>query len=276
MSLKLRQLSFGYQPARPLIKEADAQVKPGRLHMLMGPNGAGKSTLLKLMLGLLNPTGGAAELDGADVRTLAPSLRAARLAYVPQQTQVVFPFTVDQMLAMGRLAAADSMETEREIRQSVLEACGLYELTPLPFNHLSLGQRQRVLLGRALAQLARGVRPDGLPLLAEGSALLLDEPVSAMDLKQAHQTMALVRRVIQPRSDEAAHAPSAVMIAQDMNLSLRYADEVWLLHEGRLLGGETDRMLQPPLLEEVFGVRLSRGMDAQSGRIWLDVERPGP
>ena len=238
-------MTFGYERDVAAVAGITGRFAPGRICALIGPNAAGKSTLLRLMLGQLRPWSGSIRLAGSDVCQLDERQRAAAVSYVPQQGQVSFAFTVEQVIAMGRFALGRSDAAVG----GAIEQCNLQPLRRRVFSHLSAGQQQRVMLARAMAQ------GDG-----RGQAMLLDEPVSAMDLRHVHQTMV---RLSQLRDRGLA----IVVVLHDLNLATRYADDVWLLHEGRLdAAGAWQAGLTPTILEPVYGVKLSTVAHKGGGR----------
>lgn len=241
--MRLHDVSFAYRGGPPVIEALSGEIFAGQLHALIGPNAAGKSTLLRLMLGQLAPDAGRVEFAGRRVSAIRPRKRAAMMSYVPQRSSVGFGFTVRQVIAMGRFALPDDAMA---IEQAV-ESCDLRAVVDRPFNALSVGQQQRVLLGRALAQ-SRG----------RGRMMLLDEPTSAMDLAHMHAVMGRLRGL----ADEGL---AVVVIMHDLNLAARYADSVWLLNRGALVAsGHWSDVLTPEVLEPVYHVRidaLSRQVD---------------
>ncbi len=245
--MQLEDVRFNYHPGRPVIDALGAAVRAGRFHALIGPNAAGKTTLLKLMLGQLRPGRGRVSLGGRRVRRWGASQRAAWMSYVPQRSAVGFPFSVAQVAAMGRFALPWVPEALGE----ALEACELTDLADRPYNELSVGQQQRVLLARALAQ-----------AWGEGRVMLLDEPVSAMDLAHVHRSMRALR-------DAAKRGLAVVAVLHDLNLAARYADEVWLIDDGRMIAhGPWHEVLRPDVLEPIYDVRI-RDLNA-------DVAETGP
>lgn len=250
--MRLDQVRYAYRRHRPVVCDISADLHPGRLHVIMGPNGSGKSTLLRLMLGDLKPGAGRVELNGRRVHRWRAARRAAWMSYVPQRTSSAFAFTTRQVVAMGRFA----LPPDEQAIEHALDACEVRELSEQPFVELSVGQQQRVLLARAIAQ-AEGA----------GQVMLLDEPTSAMDLSHVHQAMQLLRRL-------AAGGLAAVVVMQELNLAARYADHVWLLDRGRLVAdGAWDVVLDPKVLEPVYQVKV-RPIVPDADRPVFDVRLP--
>ncbi len=235
-TLQLHEVSFGYDRAEPAVVEGfSAGLAAGKVTALIGPNAAGKSTLMKLMLGLLEPWSGTVELEGRPVATCPARQRAAWMSYVPQRVGASFTFTVEEVVRMGRYA----LPWAPQAVEAALELCDLKDLRTRVYAWLSMGQQQRVLLARAVAQ-ARGA----------GKVMLLDEPGSAMDLWHTHHTMRILR-------DLASNGLAVLVILHDLNLASKYADEVWLLQNGRLQAqGPWQAVLRPPTLEPVYRVGL--------------------
>lgn len=218
------------------MRDLSALLSPSRLTAVIGPNAAGKSTLLRLMLGQLRPWAGRVLLGERCAADMPPAARARLLSYVPQRATASFAFTVQQVVEMGRHALPpDPAAVDR-----ALGLCDLADLRASVFAELSVGQQQRVLLARALAQ-AAGAPP--------GAAMLLDEPSSAMDPWHVHHTMGLLRR-------QADAGLAVLVVLHDLNLAARYADDVWLLDRGRLAAaGPWNEVMQPCVLEPVYRVR---------------------
>ena len=243
-ALDLVDVRFGYAPDQPVVTGVTADLPAGKVAALIGPNAAGKSTLLRLILGQAVPWNGRVSVCGRNVAGLPASQRAAMVSFVPQRGSIGFAFTVEQVVAMGRHALpADPAAVEQ-----ALQACDLPGLRQRIYAELSVGQQQRVLLARALAQ-ARGA----------GRLMLLDEPVSAMDLFHIHHTMRLL--VAQARSGLAV-----LIVLHDLNLAARYADVVWLMDDGHLVAaGAWNQVLRPEVLEPVYRVHL-RALAGQPDR----------
>jgi iron complex transport system ATP-binding protein len=235
--MSINELMFGYDENQPVLKGIDATVTAGKIHVLLGPNATGKTTLLRLILGILTPSQGRITLGDHDNSTLDARQRARLLSYVPQQSASSFGFDVQHVVGMGRLALGPDPQ---QVQQAMAGA-DVLSLKHRPFNHLSAGQQQRVLLARAMAQ----VGPKTL-------AMLLDEPVSAMDLARSHQMMMQLRLL-------ADQGLAIIVVLHDLNLAMHYADTVWLLHEGQLAAqGDWSKVMTPEVLGPVYRMAFER------------------
>jgi iron complex transport system ATP-binding protein len=248
-AIHLYDLRFAYRGDKHVVDGVTAAAGAGRVVAMLGPNGSGKTTLLKLMLGELRPATGHVSLGGQELARVPAAERAAKMAYVPQRSAVTFAFTVAQVVSMGRHV----LPTDRGAERRAMERCDLIELADRPMAELSVGQQQRVLVARAMAQAAGG-----------GKVVLLDEPTSAMDLAHSHATFSLLREL-------GAEGLAVVAVMQDLNLAARYADDVWLLHAGKLAAaGSWERVLRAEVLEPVYGVKL-RDVGGGGARPIFDV-----
>jgi len=219
---------------------------PGTLTLVLGPNGAGKSTLLQLLSGLRSPSAGEVRLDGRALDGWSEPERARRLAVMTQDQPLDFPFSVEEVVRLGTWPLGLPKPQEQAHCRHWLERLDLDPLASRNYLQLSGGERQRVQLARVLAQCGDDTR-----------VLLLDEPVSAMDLRHQHLCLRQLRRL--------ADAGLAVMlILHDLALAAHYGDRVLLLKDGRALA-------QGPVAEVMTGPRLSRLFDV-SVDVTLDAE----
>lgn len=237
MVLRARALTFAYRRGRPALRGVDARFDPGVLTAIVGPNGAGKSTLLRLCLGLLEPSSGETLLDDRALGAIPEPARAAHLAYIPQRPGVPAGFSAREVVGFGA-AASGRPGVSGEIN-SCLVSMELSPLAERPFESLSQGQQQRVVVARALCQVACGAR-----------ALLADEPTSAMDPRYGEATLVRLREL----------ARTGVVVAaalHDLNAAFRHADQVLVLDgEGRSVAqGPTREVLTPERLARVFETR---------------------
>lgn len=248
--ISTEQLRFGFA-SRPIVQDISAELQPGKVTALIGPNAAGKTTLMRLMLGLLQPWSGSVRMTGRSVSDLSPIERARLVSYVPQRPGVRFAFSVRQVIAMGAhgLArrAADAL-----VQRAIMQA-GLSEVADRVLMQLSGGQQQRVLLARAEVQSA-----------IDGRAMLLDEPGSHLDLQHRHAMMLRLR-------DLAAGGLAVLVVLHELDLAVRYADEVWLMDAGRLVHtGPWDTVLTPSVLSPIYGLEFEQ-IDRGENRPLLSV-----
>jgi len=235
----LRNLRFGYTSV-PVLSNVSFDIAPGEFVVLLGPNGAGKSTLLKILAGLIHQYTGSAELCGQPLARLRPVEIARRIAFVPQETHMVFPFTVQEIVMMGRLphrafgAFLDSrMDTERTIEAMALTDTVM--LSGKRFNEISGGERQRVVLASALAQ--------------DPEILLLDEPTVYLDLKHQIQFYDILERL------NAERGLTIISVTHDVNLGARYARRVIAIRAGRLVvDGPPNEVLTSQLFYDIFEI----------------------
>ena len=236
--IALNNLSFGYA-ASDVLKGITAEISRGEFVALVGPNGAGKSTLLKVIGGLIRNYRGSAKFYGEDVSRIAPRELAKRLAFVPQDTQMVFPFTVAEIVLMGRLPHRPRTLFESrgdvELAQEAMIQTDTVEFAGKPFNELSGGERQRVVLASALAQ-----NPE---------VLLLDEPTAFLDLKHQLQFYEILGRLNEQRG------LTIVSVTHDVNLAARYARRMIAVRSGQfVVDGTPEEVLTPQHLYEVFEI----------------------
>lgn len=241
--MKIRLESAGVRFNRHwLVRNVTLGITSNRITALVGPNGSGKSTVLRLLGGLWKPSEGSVSADGSDMAGLKRKQLARRIAFVPQNPRIDVPFTVRQVVAMGRHPHLGRFESPGPRDSDVVEsAMSRLDLLPLADRHvteLSGGEFQRVIIARSLA--------------TEAEAILLDEPTSNLDLDHSLETLELLRQL-------AAEGKALAVALHDLNAVARWADHVALLHRGRLRAdGPTGEVLSDELLVPVFGVDIER------------------
>ncbi|MBW3582160.1 MAG: ABC transporter ATP-binding protein [Euryarchaeota archaeon] len=221
-----------------VLHDVSVEVPEGALFAVVGPNGAGKSTLLRTAAALVRPSGGIVMHDGVDLVRLSRRERALRVGHVPQTPHLDHPFSVREVVAMGRYAHLGPFRgpvaTDVAAVDAALAATRLAPHADRPVTRLSGGERQRVLLARALAQ--------------DPAVLLLDEPVANLDLGQAHRVLGLMR-------DRASAGKTVIVVLHDLELASRVADHVALLSAGRVLStGPPAEVLTAENVSAAFGV----------------------
>ncbi len=237
-----RALHFSRGP-RKILEAVTAELRPGRVTALLGPNGAGKSTLLKLFSGELTPSEGALEFAGRPLAQWTPREIARRRAVLPQESHLAFAFPVREVVMMGRFPHLRGSESPRdwEICDAALAKVEAAHLAARPYPSLSSGEKQRAQLARVLAQVWEAPK-DG------PRCLLLDEPTSGLDL--AHQPDAL-----RAARDLAQNGAAVLTVLHDLNLAMTYADDAWVLENGKLAAaGPVEKVLDAKLIARVFNV----------------------
>lgn len=247
--LRTESATLGY-PGRPVLEGVTLEIHPGEVVALIGPNGAGKSTLIRAASGVLRTSAGRIAVDGVDVAGLAHADRAKRVAVVPQGAQVPEAFGVLETVRLGRTAyqgwlGRESRDDESVVRESI-ERTQTRHLEARRLGELSGGERQLVLIARALAQKAQ--------------YLLLDEPTAHLDLRHEALILELVK-------DLAHRDGLGVLVAlHDLNLAARHADRVALLAGGRLRAvGPPTEILTEKALSDAYGVPVSIFRDPSCG-----------
>ncbi len=239
--LQAQGLNCGYliNGRHSVLRQVDLSLSPGEMVALIGPNGAGKTTLLRALSRLLRPQAGRVLLKGRDIWQLSARQVAQQIGRVPQTAAMAWPYTVEQVVRMGRFPHRHWLSPLNSCDAAIVEQALIrLELQPLrrrPVNTLSGGEQQRVLIARALAQ--------------EPSVLLLDEPIANLDINHQHQVLALVR-------DLAHSAHLAILLAiHNLELAARYCDRLILLHHGQIWrAGPPAEVLDVNHLRTVFGI----------------------
>ena len=260
--LRAADVAFGY--GRDLVlRGVSIDLPPGGFTGILGPNGSGKTTLLKLLAGTLRPTAGRVALDGQDLRTVPRAALARRMAVVPQDTQAAFDFTVLEIVLMGRYVHLGAFEIEGPrdfaIARDALAATGTLPFQDRPFSTLSGGEKQRVIIAAALAQL--GV-PDAVGQRSGAPILLLDEPTAALDLRYQIALADLLRQLQQ-------RFPISIAIStHDLNFAASVCTSLVLLESGRVIAaGAVDDVLTPAHVRALYGVEADIHRDPRAGRL---------
>ena len=246
-ALSVEQVSYAYSsnPAQaPLftLEATSLQARAGEIVAILGPNACGKSTLLKLIAGSLAPLSGRVLLDGAPTHTMTPRARAQRIAMVQQESPLLFPSRAWEFVLQGRHPYSRTLRFESEeditIARNALAQVGAEHLTDRWMDKISGGEKQRVILARALTQ---------QPVL-----LLLDEPTLHLDIAAQVDLLDALRRLA------SVNRYIVVVVTHELNLAAEYADQIALLQRGRCLRvGPPSSVYQRELLEQVFQTPLT-------------------
>lgn len=229
-------LKFSYKPDKPLLKNLSLSVKHGGFLGLIGPNGSGKTTILKLLSGFLKAFSGEVLLNNQKLSSMDCRTRARFLAVVPQLITTPMPYTVRQIVEMGRTSRlalfAPLRHEDYEFVENAINDMDLQNLQQCHFNELSGGERQRTIIAAALAQ--------------EPELLLLDEPTASLDLGHKIKLMRILKK-LQNRGI------AVMVISHDIELMARYCDSLTLLCEGSVLAsGTAAEVIQPDLIKQAY------------------------
>jgi len=239
MSIEVRHLTVRLG-GREVLREINGTFARGRITAVLGPNAAGKSTLLRTILGAIAPSAGDMLLDDVNIALMPPRELARRLAYVAQRSIMSSALTARQVVELGRYALGP---LPRRIDEA-LNRMDLVIVADDPFNWLSAGQQQRVMVARAIAQ----IEPN--------CWLILDEPTSSLDFRHAQMVGGIAR-------EHVRHGGGVIMTLHDISIASAWADDAWFIQDGRLVGsGPASELLVPERLAAVFGVDFQRIIDA--------------
>ena len=250
MNIEGRDLTIGY-PDRTVGRGLDVALSTGEVLALLGPNGGGKTTLLKTLLGLLKPKAGEVRLGDKPLDNYSIRERARVVAYVPQVHISTFAFTVETVVLMGRTAHGSLLTRpsgqDRAVAHAALERFGIAALASRPYTMISGGERQLVLLARALAQ--------------EPQFIVLDEPTASLDFGNQGKVMREIRAL-------AKSGHGVLFTTHDPNHALRAADRAYLLREGtRIADGPVATVLNREQLEALYRATVERLTDRTSGAV---------
>ena len=236
MKLNVNGVRFRYE-SRDILKDVELEAKSSEVLAVIGANGAGKSTLIRCINRILKPYTGTVFLDGKELTSFTAKERACMMGYVPQTAKDVFSFNVMETVIMGRKPHISWGVGKRDLKivNSVLVRVGLTQFVERYLYELSGGERQKVLIARALAQ--------------EPEVLLLDEPTSNLDVRHQLEVMELVQGIALQQKK------CVLMVVHDLNLAARYADKILMLKDGEVFAAGTPQdVLVPKNIKAVYGV----------------------
>ncbi len=236
--LSVEHVKFSYKKERPILQDISFELDEGECLCLLGPNGTGKTTLLKCLLNEQHPAGGRIILNDKEIRHMTARERAAQLAYVSQSSQMAFPYSVEEVVLMGRIAhmglGAAVSDKDRRIAWEMMTRLGIEKMADENFQVLSGGERQMVLIARALAQQAR--------------YLILDEPTAALD----YSNQVKILEMIQSLSKDGY---GVLMTSHFPDHAFLVCDKAVLLKNGHVLAfGPPDEVVTGKNLTELYGV----------------------
>ncbi len=235
--LHLDRLSFSY-PNRFALREISLNVAEGAFIALIGPNGSGKTTLLRLMTGVLQPEKGQIYLQGRLLKDFSPRQLGQEVAVISSEQYFEFPFPVAHIVAMGRFPYLGRLKKmsrqDWEIVERSMSMTQTDQLRECPIDQLSSGERQRVLIARAVAQ-----RP---------TLLMLDEPNAHLDIKHQIETFRLLQSLNREEN------LTVIMVLHDLTVAAAFCQSVVLLNEGRLVSqGTPQEVITTDIIREIYG-----------------------
>lgn len=239
MILEISDLRGGYG-GPDIVKGVNCMVERGEILCLVGPNGCGKTTLFRLLLGLIRPSGGKISIDGMDTTNLAPKALANLIAYIPQQHTPIFSYTALDIVLMGRAAHFSAFDVpkpiDRDAAFDALEKMNCLELANCKYTSLSGGQRQMVLIARAICQAAQ--------------VFVMDEPAANLDYRNQQLLMDVAE-------DLSERGYCIIMSTHSPEHPLSIGDKVLLMRDGRVVTfGRPAEVINPAVMEEVYGIEM--------------------
>jgi len=250
-AIQIEGMSAGYRH-QPVLRDVSMAVEEGEIIGILGPNGAGKSTLFKTLSGWLAPLSGTVSVFGTPVHRLPPLERARRIAVVPQELDVPVPYTVEEVVMMGRTASIGRLSRPAAADRQAVERAMVYtdvaDVRARPLNELSGGERQRAIVAMALAQ--------------EPRILLMDEATSRLDINHRLEIMQLVERL----NEESG--VTVLMISHDLQLAAEFSRRLIMLNQGSIVAdGRPSEVLTEAALRQVYRCDVSVREDARTGSL---------
>ena len=238
MALKMENINFSY-PGQPVLRNISCRFKPGRIHVILGPNGSGKTTLIDLMAGLSTPHDGQVQYDSVPLKALSKIALARKISLVSQNYDIRFPFSVEEVVLMGRHPYIDRFSRpsakDHALAKEAMTLTGIAHMKDKKVTELSGGEKQRCVFARALCQ--------------NTPVLLLDEAFSNMDI---HHTLHLLSIL---KQSTAKHNKTIIAVLHDINLAAGWADTLLFLKSGRIIEqGPTDAVFTEETIKKVFDV----------------------
>ncbi len=237
--IEVKNLTYSYA-SKPVLQHLNFAIEEGGFYAVMGANGSGKTTLLRLVSGMLTPQEGEVLVDGTNVRHFKARQLAQRMSFVRQHPQTDFEFSAFETVLMGRNPYQRHLQNESERDWKIVEQCmrqtGTWHLRFAKPSQMSGGELQRVMLARALAQ--------------QTSIMLLDEPISNLDISHQFDILDLLRTI------NSKEHKTVLIVLHDLNMALQYCQKLLLLHQGQVLfQGPIREGLTEANIATVFGVR---------------------
>ncbi len=254
--INIQQLSYQVKD-KYLVKNINCHIPTNELLVIMGANGAGKTTLLKLISGLLPVSDGVLLVDEKSINKYAAFALSHKRAVLSQHYEIAFPLTVNEIVMMGRYPFFDAKprEIDKQIVQDILEQMEITDLANRNYQTLSGGEAQKVQMGRVLAQM-RGNDE-------QNRFLLLDEPVSHLDIKFQYQLLAIAKSIVN-------HKTAVIAVLHDINLALKFADRILFMKEGEIVFEHINtNKFDVAIIKNVFGIDATIIESTNDSKQWV-------
>ena len=241
MSVWAENICFWYKKGSPVLLNISFEAEKGEKVFILGPNGTGKTTLLKCLCGILKPKNGETYIDKISVSSMTPGERAKKIGYVPQMSRDVFGTEGIDMIMLGKSAGRGRRlnDEDREDVFKLKEKMKIENLLYKKINEMSGGERQRIYIAKALAQ-----NPD---------VMILDEPISALDIKNQIDTMKLITDVSKERN------MSIIVTVHDLNIASLFADKIMMLKDAEIYKyAYVEEVMTEDNIRSVYGIDVHR------------------
>lgn len=247
--LHTKDLSYSYKE-KPVLEDINFDLVPGEILGILGPNGCGKTTLLGNLNKNLHPEGGCVMIDDIDLEDLKKKEIAREIAVIPQSNEIKFSFTVREIVSMGRMPFQQSFQGEStkdiEIIDDAIEKIGISDMANRYVNTMSGGERQKVIIARAMAQTPK--------------ILLMDEPTLHLDICAQFDVLDMIYAL------SRKEGLTVVIVSHDLPMVARYCDRIIMIHDHKIHAvGKTEDVLTPENMRTVFGVDAELSKDSKDG-----------
>lgn len=250
--IRINNLCFSFE--HEVLKDININIERGKFYTILGPNGSGKTTLLRILSKSLQMEKGDIFLDGINVAQIKPTLLAKKMAVVPQSTEIEFDFSVQDIVLMGRTPhnTRFSSESEKDIKIAInaMKCTNTLQLKNKSINKLSGGEKQRVVVARAIAQ--------------DTEIILLDEPISHLDIHHQIEIMNQLRQLNKNKNI------TIVAVLHDLNIAAAYADHMILMHDGGVYSeGTPVEVLTEDIIKQVYGLEVYITKNPKTGKTFI-------
>jgi iron complex transport system ATP-binding protein len=251
--LDIENLKFSYGD-NIVLKNVTMKVGPSEFIGIIGPNGAGKSTLLKLIDGIYLHTDGKIKIHNDPIELMPRKILAQQIAYLPQEVDLTFAYTVEDIVKMGRFPHLQGIrlysDKDAKVVQEVMDLLDINQFCSRSIHELSGGEKQRVMIASALAQ--------------EPNILLLDEPTSALDLHHQIEIYQILKN-LQKNSQL-----TVIVVTHDINLAAQFCERMILINKGEIItDGAPNEVLKFQILQDIFGVKVYIDINPMTNSLYI-------